>query len=54
MLGMAKHWGFTISSPSNNRYMKLDNISSQDKTISSLYDLKIHNPIISGGHYDET
>ena len=41
-------------SPSNNRYMKLDNISSIDKTISSLYDLKIHNPIISGGHYDET
>ena len=40
MLGMAKHWGFTMLSPLNNRYMKLDNISSIDKTISSLYDLK--------------
>ena len=43
-----------MSSPSNNRYIKLDNMSSHDKTISSLYDLKIHNPIISGGHYNET
>ena len=41
-------------SPSNNRYMKLDYISSHDKTISSYYDLKIHNPIILGCHYDET
>ena len=41
-------------SPSNNRYMKLDNISSIDKTISSLYDFKIHNPVISSGHYDVT
>ena len=41
-------------SPSNNRYVKLDNISSHDKTISSKFDFKIHNPIISRGHYDET
>ena len=34
-------------SPSNNRQIKLDNISSHDKTISSYYDFKIHNPIIS-------
>ena len=41
-------------SPSNNRYMKLDNISSHHETISSKYDFQIHNPIISRGHYDET
>ena len=40
--------------PSNNREIELDNIASHDKPISSLYDFKIHNPIISGGHYDET
>ena len=40
--------------PSNNRYMKLVNISSHDKTISSKFDFKIDNPIISRGHYDET